>query len=207
MTISRSLQKKAFLLASIAAVLVVGGESFVQANILDRRNTKKTMCFSGSNQEDESETITTATNKESFKVQTWNPFRLAVLRLGMTEFPATSPLNYGKYDGEFACAYCGNVLFDSTSKYDSKSGWPSFWRSADSTSIDYKMELDGRLECRCQKCKSHLGHVFLDGPGPSSIDQSLLEASPTSDPRGQTGRYLPRFCINGAALKFRDREN
>jgi peptide-methionine (R)-S-oxide reductase len=69
----------------------------------------------------------------------------------------TSSLNYGEKDGVFTCAYCGNGLFDSTSKYDSGSGWPSFWRSKEEAAIDYKMEFDGRLECRCGKCKSHLG--------------------------------------------------
>ena len=173
----------------------------MQANLLDRN--ARSMCFS-STKEDEKETKNDTENNE-IKMQTWNPFRLAVLRLGLTEFPMTSPFNYGKYDGQFTCAYCGNLLFDSNSKYESGSGWPSFWRSADSTSIDYKMELDGRLECRCQKCKSHLGHVFLDGPNPSSVDETLLNESPESDPRSKTGRYLPRFCMNGAAMKFRDR--
>ena len=208
------LQRKAFLTVCIGALFIISRvESFVHAQkkthlphlgncqSSNNNNRKKTMCLFSSTKKDESSSETQAAsssssanddNKQGFKVQTWNPFRLAVLRLGMTEFPATSPFNYGKYNGEFTCAYCGNVLFDSNSKYDSGSGWPSFWRSADSASIDYLMELDGRLECRCQKCKSHLGHVFLDGPGPASVDQSVLEASPASDPRGKTGRYLVR---------------
>jgi len=91
-------------------------------------------------------------SNKDFKVQTWNPFRLLVLRLGLTEPVATSPFNYGKYDGTFECAYCGHPLFDSDAKYDSGSGWPSFWRSKVDGSIDYKMEFDGRLECRCARC-------------------------------------------------------
>lgn len=208
MTVWRSVRRKSLFFASVAAFLIVGGDSFVQGKHLwDRSNSsnKKTMCFS-STKDDESKTETGQQN-ESIQRQTWNPFRLAVLRLGLTEFPMTSPLNYGKYDGEFTCSYCGNLLFDSNAKYDSGSGWPSFWRSATETSMDYRMEMDGRLECRCQKCKSHLGHVFLDGPTPSSVEQPLLEASPESDPRGRTNRYLPRFCINGAAMKFRDRDS
>ena len=199
MNVSRSIKRKAFLFASIAAVLLIGGESFCTR--VDR--STKTMCLSRKN---ESETDTEAvSNAEEIKRLTWNPLRLAVLRLGFTEWPATSPFNYGEYNGEFTCAYCGNLLFNSNSKYDSGSGWPSFWRSAKETSIDYKF--DGRLECRCQKCKSHLGHVFLDGPTPSSVEQSLLAESPGPDPRSQTGRYLPRFCINGAAMRFRDQED
>lgn len=197
--------------ASFAAILLVtGGESLlVQGNHQVQRTdrNRKTMCFSNTPKEQTEQTAaTTESSSTDFKVQTWNPFRLAVLRLGLTEFPATSPFNYGKYDGEFTCAYCGNLLFDSNAKYESGSGWPSFWRTAaGSSSVQYKRELDGRLECQCAKCSSHLGHVFLDGPTPSSVDPGLLAASPESDPRGQTNRYLPRFCMNGAAMKFRDR--
>ena len=139
-----------------------------------------------------------SSSEEGFEVKTRNPLRLAVLRLGLTEPAWTSPLNYGKKDGIFKCAYCGNTLFDSDSKYDSGSGWPSFWRSKDDGSIDYKMEFDGRLECRCGTCKSHLGHVFLDGPRPDDVSQELLQESPEKDPRSRRadGR-LPRFCVNG----------
>eukprot|EP00977_Amphora_coffeiformis_P027789 scaffold34645_cov201-Amphora_coffeaeformis.AAC.4 len=198
---SRSTQRKALLFASIAAVLVLGGESFVNAKLLDRSG--KTMCFS---KEDKKDVEPQLSNTQEVKRLTWNPLRLAVLRLGFTEWPATSRFNYGKYNGEFTCAYCGNLLFDSSAKYDSGSGWPSFWRSATDTSLAYKMEFDGRLECRCQKCKSHLGHVFLDGPTPSSVEPPLLAESPAMDPRSKTGRYLPRFCINGTAMTFRDSE-
>ena len=161
-------------------------------SMVSGRKLFSTKCFS-SKQEDD--------NEDAFKVKTINPLRLAVLRLGFTEPAWTSPLNYGKKDGIFSCAYCGHELFDSESKYDSGSGWPSFWRSKDSDSIDYKMEFDGRLECRCGKCKSHLGHVFLDGPRPDSVSQEILKNSPEKDPRSrrEDGR-LPRFCVNGASL-------
>jgi peptide-methionine (R)-S-oxide reductase len=139
----------------------------------------------------------------SISVQTWNPLRLLVLRFGFTEPAWTSPLNYGQKDGTFRCAYCGTLLFDSNSKYDSGSGWPSFWRSIEDGSMSYKREFDGRLECRCGTCTSHLGHVFLDGPLPSEVSSALLEQSPPSDPRGRQGNgYLPRFCINGASLRY-----
>jgi len=200
--LSASTQSKVLLVASIAAVLVLGGESFVQAKLFDKSG--KGMCFSKT-KGDETDVEAQSSNAQSFKRLTWDPLRLAVLRLGFTEWPATSRFNHGKYNGEFTCAYCGNLLFDSNAKYDSRSGWPSFWRSATDTSMAYKMELGGRLECRCQKCESHLGHVFLDGPTPSSVESPLLAESPASDPRSKNNRYLPRFCINGAAIKFRDR--
>jgi peptide-methionine (R)-S-oxide reductase len=167
----------------------------------------RTMCgMFSQDKDDKTETGATTENKKNeIKAQTWNPLRLAVMKLGLTELPMTSAFNYGKYDGEFTCGYCGNVLFDSTAKYDSGSGWPSFWRSANNDAILYKRELDGRLECCCQKCGSHLGHVFLDGPKPSSVPQDTLVASPQSDPRGRADTYLPRFCINGAAMNYQPR--
>ena len=92
----------------------------------------------------------------SFQVQTRNPFRLMVLRLGVTEPRAISPFNYGKYDGLFTCAYCGNILFDSNAKFSSGSGWPSFWRTYSEDSVKYKRELDGRLECQCARCSRYI---------------------------------------------------
>ncbi|GAX15218.1 hypothetical protein FisN_12Lu173 [Fistulifera solaris] len=141
--------------------------------------------------------------KDDYEVQTWNPLRLLVLRLGLTELAMTSPLNYGKYapDDIFACAYCGAPLFAANAKYDSGSGWPSFWRSFEETSVSYKREWDNRLECRCRRCSSHLGHVFMDGPRPETVSADVLQKSPVTDPR--SGAYLPRFCINGAALIHR----
>ena len=141
-----------------------------------------------------------ATEDDTVEMQTYNPLRLLVLKAGFTEPMYSSPLNGEKRDGTYSCAYCGNVLFDANSKYDSGSGWPSFWRSDREGAIDYKREFDGRLECRCGKCKSHLGHVFPDGPKFIEEDQGLVESMPTTDPR--TRERLPRFCVNGASLRF-----
>ncbi|CAJ1954526.1 unnamed protein product [Cylindrotheca closterium] len=162
-----------------------------------KHQQQKTMCFS-SKGDDSSE-------EKDFEVQTWNPLRLAVLKLGMTEPAWTSSFNYQKKKGVFSCAYCGNELFDSESKYDSGSGWPSFWRSKQEGAIGYKMEFGNRLECRCNKCGGHLGHVFLDGPKQTDVPSSLLQTSPASDPRSQreNGR-LPRFCVNGASLRLKE---
>jgi len=118
--------------------VIVSSYSF-QSHLIFRRVTPKRTSLASSNESD-------------VQMQTWNPLRLLVLRLGLTEPTMTSPFNYGKYDGEFTCAYCGHVLFDSSSKYDSGSGWPSFWRTAQEGSLKYKRELDGRLECQCSKC-------------------------------------------------------
>ena len=166
-----------------------------------------TMCFT-KKEISEEETSNESSNilKKQQQPQTWNPLRLGVLRLGLTEPAMTSPLNYGKYDGAFNCAYCGQTLFDSTAKFDSGSGWPSFWRTATADSVHYQRESDGRLECQCNTCRSHLGHVFLDGPRTSTFAVEVLAAAPESDPRMRGNMYLPRFCMNGAALTYKPRE-
>eukprot|EP00567_Pseudictyota_dubia_P003406 CAMPEP_0197435510 /NCGR_PEP_ID=MMETSP1175-20131217/3087_1 /TAXON_ID=1003142 /ORGANISM="Triceratium dubium, Strain CCMP147" /LENGTH=216 /DNA_ID=CAMNT_0042964559 /DNA_START=133 /DNA_END=783 /DNA_ORIENTATION=+ len=141
---------------------------------------------------------------------TWNPFRLAVLKLGMTELRYTSPLNYEKRDGLYKCANCGANLFDSSGKYDSGSGWPSFWRTSDG-SVSLFREWDGRIECRCQNCSGHLGHVFPDGPRRSDLATAVLEGIPETDLKvgnaENISSRLPRYCMNGASLRFEPTED
>jgi len=108
-----------------------------------------------------------------------------VLRQHGTERAGTSPLNAEKRKGIYHCAGCGAELFDSTTKYESGSGWPSFYApraSSVETSLDRSL-LMTRTEVHCAKCGGHLGHVFPDGPEP-------------------TGE---RYCMNGAALAFEPR--
>jgi len=105
-----------------------------------------------------------------------------VLREEGTERPFTSPLNDEKSKGVFACAGCGLVLFESDKKYDSGTGWPSFWDFVEGrleTKTDYKLILP-RTEYHCARCGGHQGHVFNDGPAPTNL----------------------RYCNNGVALKF-----
>jgi peptide-methionine (R)-S-oxide reductase len=132
---------------------------------------------------------------------TRNPLRLAVLRLGMTEPAWTSPLNREKRAGMFTCAGCGAPLFPSTAKFESGTGWPSFYASADKEgSLAFKKEWDGRIECRCKACGGHLGHAFADGPRPEELKNGGGPV-PKGDLQPTNGRR-PRYCINGLAITF-----
>jgi len=111
-----------------------------------------------------------------------SPEQYQVLRQHGTERPGTSPLNDEKRDGTFACAACGQPLFQATTKYESCSGWPSFFAPLDGavgTTVDQRHSMV-RTEVHCSRCGGHLGHVFPDGPRPTGL----------------------RFCMNGVALRF-----
>ncbi|WP_449474420.1 peptide-methionine (R)-S-oxide reductase MsrB [Sphingobium chungangianum] len=111
-----------------------------------------------------------------------SPLAYNVLRKQATEHPFTSPLNKEHRAGTFKCAGCDQALFSSKTKFDSGTGWPSFWAPlprATGTSRDMSL-LYPRIEVHCARCGGHLGHVFDDGPPP-------------------TGK---RYCMNGVALSF-----
>jgi peptide-methionine (R)-S-oxide reductase len=115
-----------------------------------------------------------------------DPLQYQVLRKHGTERAGTSPLNFEKRPGLFRCAGCGTPVFDSSTKYESGTGWPSFWQplpEAVGTTTDRSFFMT-RTEVHCAKCGGHLGHVFPDGPQP-------------------TGQ---RYCMNGVALKFEEKK-
>src|SRR5690606_40618078 len=110
------------------------------------------------------------------------PDQFHVLRREGTERAFTSPLNDEKRKGTFVCAGCGLELFSSETKFDSGTGWPSFWDCIHGhveTSTDYKLVYP-RTEYHCARCGGHQGHVFKDGPAPTGL----------------------RYCNNGVALRF-----
>lgn len=114
--------------------------------------------------------------------QSLSPEQFRILREHGTERAGTSPLNFEKRTGVFHCAGCGAPLFDSQTKYESGSGWPSFFaprQGAVGTSED-RSHMMTRTEAHCARCGGHLGHVFEDGPQPTGL----------------------RYCMNGEALKF-----
>jgi peptide-methionine (R)-S-oxide reductase len=111
------------------------------------------------------------------------PEQYYVLRDHGTERAGSSPLDREKRKGVYHCAGCDLPLFSSATKYDSGTGWPSFWQplpNAIGTSIDNSL-FSTRTEVHCRRCGGHLGHVFNDGPAPTGL----------------------RYCMNGVAMKFR----
>jgi peptide-methionine (R)-S-oxide reductase len=114
------------------------------------------------------------------------PEEYQIMRCHGTEHRGASPLNKEKRTGTYRCAACGEPLFASETKFESGTGWPSFYAPKDgavetSTDTNYGMV---RTEVHCKKCGGHLGHVFDDGPNP-------------------TGQ---RYCMNGVALKFEEKK-
>jgi peptide-methionine (R)-S-oxide reductase len=111
------------------------------------------------------------------------PDQYAVLRESATEIPYTSPLLHEERRGNFACAGCDLDLFSSTTKFDSHTGWPSFWAPLDkavggATDTSFGVM---RTAVHCSRCGGHIGHVFADGPKPTGL----------------------RYCMNGVAMTFK----
>ncbi len=128
----------------------------------------------------EEEFEVTRTEEEWKRILT--PEQFYVLRKEGTERPGSSPLNNEKRKGTFLCAGCNLPLYSSETKYESGTGWPSFWKPLDNAIATRQ---DGswiwvRTEVHCRRCGGHLGHVFEDGPKPTGL----------------------RYCMNGVALKF-----
>ena len=116
--------------------------------------------------------------------QLLTPMQYAVTRQAVTERPFTGEYVFNKEKGTYNCVACGQPLFNSDTKFESGSGWPSFWDVAQQGNVELKEDVSHgmrRVEALCSRCGAHLGHLFDDGP------------------RDQTGL---RYCINSASLSF-----
>jgi peptide-methionine (R)-S-oxide reductase len=118
--------------------------------------------------------------------ETLSPKQYDVLRCHGTEMSGTSPLNAEKRQGTFRCAGCGAPLFPSETKFESGTGWPSFYAPVDGAveTTEDRSHFMVRTEVHCGACGGHLGHVFPDGPRPTGL----------------------RYCMNGVAMKFEPKE-
>ena len=127
------------------------------------------------------------TKSDSEWRQTLTPEQYRIMREKGTERPFSSPLNEEHDQGTFVCAGCGAPLFSSDSKFESGSGWPSFWKPISQENVREEADeslWQTRTEVLCARCDAHLGHVFPDGPKPTGL----------------------RYCMNGVALRFEPKD-
>ena len=119
-----------------------------------------------------------------------SPDRFHVLREKGTEPPFTGRYTYAKEEGVYHCAGCGAMLFDSTTKFDSGTGWPSFTEPAVEEAVELREDTSHgmvRTEVVCRTCGGHLGHVFPDGPAPTGLRYCMNGVALGLKPAGQSG--------------------
>lgn len=183
------MNKRTFLKA-LAAVVTVPTATLGYRSILASNESELPLAASTAESTADSMTNTVAANQQIDKIELPNaewkkkltPPQYTVLRKHGTERPYSSALNDETRQGIYACAGCDLPLFESQAKFDSGTGWPSFFKAIPNhvgTSTDFKL-IFPRTEYHCARCEGHQGHIFKDGPQPTGL----------------------RYCNNGVALKF-----
>lgn len=179
-------------LLALASVGLVGGVSWLRAEDqkrFDSNSTERTTNIKGSKVMTDLSTLKpnpSVVEEINLDKKEWqaqlDEAAFYVLRKEGTERPFTSPFNEERRDGQYVCAGCNLALFESSHKFDSGTGWPSFFDTIEGrveTKTDFKLIMP-RTEYHCARCGGHQGHVFKDGPAPTGL----------------------RYCNNGVALKF-----
>ena len=138
--------------------------------------------FGGATHEAPAQDFPVAHTEQEWRAEL-TPAQFKVLREHGTERPGSSPLNVEKRDGMFVCAGCGQPVFTAATKFESGTGWPSFWEPIEGAvaTTEDRSFFTTRTEVHCSRCGGHLGHVFEDGPRPTGL----------------------RYCMNGAAMGFK----
>lgn len=171
---------------AVAGAAVVAGFSTGSNALIDGRDLQQSTRPQAGRKTSKGITKVTKTNDEWKKELT--PEQYYVTREKGTERPFSSPLNEVHEDGVFECVACGQPLYDAKAKFDSGTGWPSFYEPIAPENV--REETDNslfatRTEVLCARCDAHLGHVFNDGPKPTGL----------------------RYCMNGVAMKFVNRKS
>jgi len=174
------MKRRYFLSSSIALGALVAGSKLglTLASFPDEKTKKGSSIYSINAQGVKK---VTRTNEEWKRIL--SPDQYSVTREKGTERPFSSPLNEIHEQGIFECVACELPLFSSDTKFDSGTGWPSFWQPIAKENVREEVDnslLETRTEVLCARCDSHIGHVFEDGPRPTGL----------------------RYCMNGVALKF-----